>query len=611
MKHISISTLVICLAAVLSCACDLVEKPTTTLTETAIYSTPEGCEAAVMGCYAAMVSGNAWPAAAFIEFLQNGSLLLHWKNKRETEDYLQAQTFSMYSVNKRNQGLYAQMYAIVNRCNSVIESVENSPMDEGYKQEIIAEATFLRAFTYFTLVRLYSDVPLVIRSPKSLEEANTPRTPYYEVYAQILADLEFAEQYMRTPERVEAVSGPVTGRVNRWAATSLKALVYLQIASYLSHPYDQAFWSEPDFTHCGIEDAKQAWTLTLQTAEEVINNGPYALAHKYTDLFRWTEEKDYMLKERIFALQAAPAAISLFNVTTYTLPEYPDGTANESAKNSNFGRIRPSRYFFQRFAKTYGGLPQTGREDGLTNVCVSCPDPRFDATFIYSRYFNLSTQKNVNIYPRDNYVLAVNSKGNEKVALPYFKKYLNPRYNANSGYADLYMMRYAEILLTAAEASAQLSTAPGDAHWQKAMAYVEQLHARARRTVAEGKAEAAQPIWAADRFEDKEELVNAIIFERFFEMACEGHEWFDTHRNGAQWMIDNIIRPVNQFLQEPEQQPGTGDSQLGYWQICHLGYTYSEDPEEVKKGLFCAFPDDEIRNNSSINYSDQNPYFVQ
>ena len=47
-------------------------------------------------------------------------------------------------------------------------------------------------------------------------------------------------------------------------------------------------------------------------------------------------------------------------------------------------------------------------------------------------------------------------------------------------------MRFAEVYLIAAEAAANLSAGTGDANWQKAMGYVETIHARARHSVPDG-----------------------------------------------------------------------------------------------------------------------------
>ena len=269
---------------------------------------------------------------------------------------------------------------------------------------------------YFLAVRFWGDVPLVLKSPKTLEEAHLPRTSYLEVYKQILEDLKIAETDMRDEARQTELTG-TTGRPNKWAATALKAKVYVQIGSILGYPNDQAFKTAPDFTKSGIADAKQAWTLALSTAENVINNGPYKLADKYTDLFRWTDPADYLLKERIFVLQCTTnGATSGWYTALRSLPNnYEGGGAVVTASNSNWGRWRPSRFLFQTFAKTYGGVLGTNRSDKLTNVYISCADPRFDASYIHTSYKRVGTTALRIIYPSDKSVIFTKDNGNENV----------------------------------------------------------------------------------------------------------------------------------------------------------------------------------------------------
>ena len=219
------------------------------------------------------------------------------------------------------------------------------------------------------------------------------------------------------------------------------------------------------------------------------------------------------------------------------------------------------------------------------------------------------------IYPSDGAVGGTDATvtSSTRVGAPYFRKYLDPNYNGTNANADWYVLRLAEIYLVAAEACAGLSSSVGDDWWNKSFEYVEEIHKRARRSNDSGP-EASAPKWEAGRFASKEELVSALYWERVFELHGELHDWFDMRRRGAKWTIDNLCRPMNEFLQEPEQGPGLGedvDRSTGYWKTLYHGHVYETEVQRVLRGLLCAFPDDEIRNNSAIDYSDQNPYIVK
>ncbi len=589
-----------------SCEKYLNENPATSLSEASIYNTKSGLEASIVGCYSAMGNGSLW-TGDMTEFLGCSSGFIHYKGQRiGSIDYDAARDLVYYTDLGRNDGAYRAIYVIVNRANNIIENIDASSVDAQFKKEIKAEAHFIRAVVYFLAVRFWGDVPLVTSSPKTLDEAHKPRTSYLEVYKLILDDLKIAEVDMRDEARQTEMTG-TTGRPNKWAATAFKAKVYIQIASILGYPNDQAFKVAPDFTKCGISSAVQAWTLALNTAENVIANGSYRLAGKYSDLFRWTDPSDYLLKERIFVLQCTTnGASSGWYTALRSLPNnYEGGGAVVTASNSNWGRWRPSRFLFQTFAKTYGGVLGTGRTDKLTNVYVSCPDPRFDASYIYGSYKRYGTTAPRVIYPSDKAVIFTADNGSEN-AQAYFKKYLDPKYNATRGYADYYILRFADMYLLAAEAAAELSNGVGDAMWTKAFAHIETIHSRARNSVMPA---ATQPKWQANRFTTKRQLVDAVFYERLFELSGEGHEWFDERRKGAEFFIRNFSVPINTFLQQPgERDPATGKD---VWQFLYQQRVYPTDIAEMRKHLLHAFPLNEIRNNNGIGEEDQNLYIVK
>ncbi|WP_439489051.1 RagB/SusD family nutrient uptake outer membrane protein [Algoriphagus sp.] len=105
--------------------------------------------------------------------------------------------------------------------------IEKAPMSEVLTEEEInsysAEAKFLRALTYFDLVRNWGGVPL--RTAENIDLKDVPKSSAEEVYDFILADLEAAEMYL--PE-----SAAESGRPTLWAAKTLLADVYLELEEY-------------------------------------------------------------------------------------------------------------------------------------------------------------------------------------------------------------------------------------------------------------------------------------------------------------------------------------------------------------------------------------------
>ena len=165
-------------------------------------------------------------------------------------------------------------------------------------------------------------------------------------------------------------------------------------------------------------------------------------------------------------------------------------------------------------------------------------------------------------------------------------------------------MRYAEVLLIAAEASANLSVSVSDNYANEAIMYVTRILQRARMSTEDGVPSSQPADWTASDFKNNEELINAIFWERAFELIGEQHDWFDTHRMGAKWLTENIAKPKNVFLSEPEQE-GLRDYNYG------KGFRYDEDWTEVRKGLICAFPKDELILNTALDVNLHDPNLGQ
>ena len=101
-------------------------------------------------------------------------------------------------------------------------------MDEALKNRYRAEARFIRALSYFNLVRLWGPVPLILEAESPTEVRETAvRTPVADVYAAIEADLQFGVANLP-----DAYTGNDLGRVTSGAARALLGKVYLTQQRY-------------------------------------------------------------------------------------------------------------------------------------------------------------------------------------------------------------------------------------------------------------------------------------------------------------------------------------------------------------------------------------------
>lgn len=605
-KTIGIILPALCLTVAVSCSDFLKEKPTSTLMDEAAFADEASLEANIYGAMKPF-GGQSMYLHEYLQFNEVGGCLSFFPNegaagaKNIDEKWYGSFNFTQTSTSSTNSNIYRNHYVIISRCNRILECLPSSPVDEAYKTEIEAEARFLRAVAYFCLVRFYGDTPLLLNS-YATDPKDKPRTNYCKVYAQIIDDLDFAESNMRTPERVAEVT-PGKNRPNRYAATSFKAAVYLQIGSLLSDIDNQWFDTGkegrlPDFSALRITDENDAWLLAYNNAVKVIEEGPYSLATNYMQLFRWTEPGDFQLKEGIFVLPNT-VEVNQGQICYRTLPQFPEGTANTKKVNRSWGSWRPNRFFFQKWCESYGGPKGSGIYN--SGIYIGCNDPRLDISLIHTSTTRQDTGETYNVYPSNDKIKVYN----KQYAWPYYRKYLNPAYDNNCGTFNYYFMRLSEVYLIAAEAAASLCSNPSDEWGQKAFRYVEAIHRRARGEMDSGATQSSQPKWNSGRFSTREELIDGVMWERAFELCAEGHDWFDTHRRGAAWFREHYIVPVNDFLDKDEQSAvkvwyTTGRSADGH---------FPDDIPTIRKGLLFAFPKDELIYNSALTASDQNDFF--
>ena len=119
-------------------------------------------------------------------------------------------------------------YGAIQRCNFIIGNMPRARenIDEATCDRIEAEAKFLRAWHYMRLTELYGDVPMV-STILTLENSINPRKAKSEVVDFIFSDLDYAAS--KLPETFE---GANSGRATKGAALATKARVALYNKKY-------------------------------------------------------------------------------------------------------------------------------------------------------------------------------------------------------------------------------------------------------------------------------------------------------------------------------------------------------------------------------------------
>ncbi|SMD02935.1 RagB/SusD family nutrient uptake outer membrane protein [Pedobacter nyackensis] len=98
-------------------------------------------------------------------------------------------------------GEWDSYYKTINMANTVLQKVNgmpNSVFTENRKNRILGETYFLRAFNYFYMVRLWGDVPLVLKNNADpVSSSNLPRVSEKIVLDSALADLAKAQKFLK------------------------------------------------------------------------------------------------------------------------------------------------------------------------------------------------------------------------------------------------------------------------------------------------------------------------------------------------------------------------------------------------------------------------------
>lgn len=172
-------------------------------------------------------------------------------------------TNTILNDNSTIYGIWTLTYGYIYQCNDLIEGLTGSKsLTPTLKNQLLGEAYFLRAFSYFYLVNLFGDVPLAL-STDYTKNGTKPRTPVAEVYEQMIEDLNTA-QGLLADKYVTTTDSSVRVRVNRLAAKALLARVYLYT---------------------------EKWANAAAEATAVIESGVYQLETNLAQTFRYNSKE--------------------------------------------------------------------------------------------------------------------------------------------------------------------------------------------------------------------------------------------------------------------------------------------------------------------------------
>jgi starch-binding outer membrane protein, SusD/RagB family len=325
---------------------------------------------------------------------------------------------------------WASQYQSIRQANSFLANYQKAQVnDPARKEALAAEVRVIRALSYFYLTSFFGDVPLVT-TPLTVEELYGPRDPKAKVVDFMLTELE--EAAAKLPAAIPTAAN--LGRLNKGAALALKA----RIALY-NERYDVAEKAAKD-------------VMDLKVYQLFTTGGP---ANAYRNLFTYAGKLSGNNNKETIIARTHLADLSMHNLSREI--QVPDQGA----------RWNPTKSLVDSYLMT-DGLPihksplykETSYEDVFKNR-----DPRMVQTILQpgaawggrydgspEHYDTPTNNDHPATFKSPKFVS--DRRGSVTVTGYYFTKYVEPTTVAqvSRDANDIHLLRYAEVLLTYAEA---------------------------------------------------------------------------------------------------------------------------------------------------------------
>lgn len=212
-----------------SCADLLQEDPQGKLTPENYFSTQEELNMSVYSLYSKVNASQTRTNPQYPQWQGDDITTNPGSNKQAAAEI---DRFAPVNSNKGVKDCWADHYAIIKAANFIILNASKTPTDESSMKQAIGQAKFWRAYAYFTLVRIFGDIPLTLDNEND-DFTMTP-SPVEKVYEQIVADLtsEECESLPESYKDAPAFLNGVNVYVTKAALQSTRAAVYMAMAGW-------------------------------------------------------------------------------------------------------------------------------------------------------------------------------------------------------------------------------------------------------------------------------------------------------------------------------------------------------------------------------------------
>jgi len=390
-------------------------------------------------------------------------------------------------------------YQHIFTANNILEKGTKAQVSDAIKNRYFAEARFFRAYAYFNLVQKYGNVPLILKTlGVDAPELSMPSTERLLVVQTMYDDLDFAATWLPTRAALPALQ---YGRVTKSAAWALKARIALNEGTRMKF--------------FGIADYQKHLQIAVDASTQVMGQG-HRLFASYQGMFTHDGEGAANTENVFVKLYGGTSAIGLVHNTSRDLEN---------------GRIAPTRNLIRMFLYR-DGLPAFDTD----NSPSASKSPLFVNEAAETSYNTILDNRDPRI------ATLVFRSGEQAYQRPWVpgtslgsrsafaaKKGFNAQDWTTNNNSTVHkpLIRYAEVLLTYAEAKYELNETISDADLDLSINLI--------RTRAGLNVRLTNAFVAANGLSMREEIRR----ERTVELSLEGFRYGDLIR----WKTAESVLP--------------------------------------------------------------------
>ncbi|RQO76437.1 RagB/SusD family nutrient uptake outer membrane protein [Pedobacter sp. KBW01] len=497
MKKIYIVTSVLLLSVFVSCKKDFLERPPLNqVSEATFWKNANDVYLAVNGVYNQlpgddMVYDDAAADNAHAQYPWEGS----------------ATDVSSGNVNSTLDAGWG--FTAIGRANYFLDNADKvTVIDKALLDRYKAEVRFIRANAYFWLICKFGDVPLQTKTVV-LGEENIPRTPKAQVLKFVVDELDAIAKIL--PQSYGGGKPNEKGRITKGAALALKARAHLY----------EGQWQ------LAADAASQVMTLGYSlfkvTAEDALNaKDDYSV---WVDFANADDEKKFRLGLRSYEalFQQVNEGNSEVILDRQRIPQQDPNALNTllpSADLGGWGSIAPTQELVNSYPSYKTGDLITPPTPAQRAAWYKAKDPAFkneyrnrDPRFYASILFDGNPWNAI----EDGYAFKwTEGAGNTALTGYSVRKMVDPKIYRDQidNHANNILIRYAEVLLTYAEAKNELTGPDGSVYDA-----LDQIRTRA-----------GMPVVDRTKYATQTTLRDLIRNERRVELAIEGQRYMDIRR---------------------------------------------------------------------------------